>query len=591
MENLFLFAITELQGNLGFLMTDRFGAHVLRVLLTVLSGQPFEETGTQKSLLASKRKETVEVANVDKEKDVNIRAVPDAFTRNLEKMMTDSVAGLETSYLRTLATHPIGNPSLQLLIRLELTHFGKQRAKEETSILKKLLPDDPLVEGTESAAFINNLVYDAVGSRLLETFLEHAPGKLFKQLYKEFFRQRMGSLARNEVAGYVVAKIVERLSSEDLSKAVELILPQVPNLAERGRISLVRIIIERCAARGVDTAKLAETIHDCWADDDKPDDLSLAKMLLISPSEAAAVATVTGVVPPIIDIPSIIPADPPTKIIPTTPASIHTSLLAQTMLRTPGVTATLINTAISNLSDPLCLRLAFTPTLSPILQTSLTAPSAPLIFRRKLIKRFYSHICALALDPAGSHLVDAIWAGTQGMAFARERIAEELAESESILRDSRWGRKVWRNWKMDLYRRKRREWVRSVRGEVGNDGFLSFPGGPGSSDEKPNPEQVHKAVRTKRKQGKELLASEVEAIKYNGGESAEVIEKTAAVVKDSTPIIKAPTAPNRGYNRVRGGQQHNQRDDGAAQGKSKLDQARQRFVMNKEKREREMAHQ
>ena len=177
------------------------------------------------------------------------------------------------------------------------------------------------------------------------------------------------------------------------------------------------------------------------------------------------------------------------------------------------------------------------------------------------------------------------------MAFARERIAEELAESESILRDSRWGRKVWRNWKMDLYRRKRREWVRSVRGEVGNDGFLSFPGGPGSSDEKPNPEQVQKAVRSKRKQGKELVGSEVDAIKRNGGESAETIEKTATAVRDAAPIIKAPTPPNRGYNRVRGGQQHNKQDDVAAQGKSKLDQARQRFVMNKEKREREIANQ
>lgn len=61
------------------------------------------------------------------------------------------------------------------------------------------------------------------------------------------------------------------------------------------------------------------------------------------------------------------------------------------------------------------------------------------------------------------------------MAFVRERVAEELAENEKSLRDSSYGRKVWRNWKMDLYQRRRVQWVREVRDSVGNDGFQSFP--------------------------------------------------------------------------------------------------------------------
>lgn len=587
MENLFLYAINELEGNLGFLLTDNFGAHVLRLLLVVLSGQPLEEN-TPKSVLASKRKEKVSVANVEKEEEVEARAVPESFATALEKMIGDSVAGLETHYLRTLATHPIGNPTLQALIRIELTSFGKQRAKEDTSIMKKLLPDDPLVEGTESAAFINNLVYDAVGSRLLETIIEFAPGKLFKSLYKELFRDRMGNLARNEIAGYVVAKILERLSSEDLTKAVELILPQVPSLAERGRTSLVRTIIERCAARGVDTAVLASTIHSCWADDDKPEDLALWKMLQITPEEATAVPPPP---PPMTSASTISPMDIPspttnglpaqtTPPIPTTPAMLHSSHLAQTMLKTPGDTSKLINTAICNLTDTLCLRIAFTPILSPILQTSLTAPNAPLIFRRKLIKRFYSHICSLALDPAGSHLVDAIWSGTQGLAFARERIAEELAESESRLRDSRWGRMVWRNWKMDLYRRRRGEWVRSVRSSVGNDGFLSFPGGSGDEGTVTGIARAGEKLKNS-KRNKKISQSEANATLRNGGSDARKVRRLEE--GQQTPMLKQPVVPSR-----------SERPDaygggGAPTSKSRLDQARERFVKNKEKKEREMA--
>lgn len=581
MENLFLYAINELEGNLGFLLTDNFGAHVLRLLLVVLSGQPLEES-TPKSLLASKRKEKVSVANVEKEQEVETRAVPESFAVALEKMIGDSVAGLETHYLRTLATHHIGNPTLQALIRIELTSFGKQRAKENTSILKKLLPDDPLVEGTESAAFINNLVYDQVGSRLLETILEYAPGKLFKSLYKELFRDRMGSLARNEIAGYVVAKILERLSSEDLTKAVELILPQVPNLAERGRTSLVRTIIERCAARGVDTAVLASTIHSCWADDDKPTDLALWKMLQITPLEASAVSPP----PPMASASTIASMDDPspttnghpaqtTPPLPTTPAMLHSSHLAQTMLKTPGATSELINAAISNLTDTLCLRIAFTPILSPILQTSLTVADAPLIFRRKLIKRFYSHICSLALDPAGSHLVDAIWSGTQGLAFARERIAEELAESEGRLRDSKWGRMVWRNWKMDLYRRRRGEWVRSVRTSVGNDGFLSFPGGSGDEGTVTGIAKAGDHKVKKGKSNKKISQSEANAILRNGGTESRKIRRLEA--GQQAPMLKQPVVPNRGY------------ASSASTSKSRLDQARERFIKNKEKKEREAA--
>ena len=43
MENLFLFTLAELEGYLGYLMTDRFASHVLRVLLVILAGLPLDK--------------------------------------------------------------------------------------------------------------------------------------------------------------------------------------------------------------------------------------------------------------------------------------------------------------------------------------------------------------------------------------------------------------------------------------------------------------------------------------------------------------------------------------------------------------------
>lgn len=569
MENLFLFAINELEGNLGFLMTDRFASHALRVLLIVLSGQPFEET-SPRSVLKSKRKEHIEVPRNEgaKDKSTEKRATPEAFMSALEKMIKNSLLGLDTGYLRSLATHQTGNPMLQLMLRLELTSFGKQHANDESSIIRKLLPDDPIAEGTESAAFINGLLYDPIGSRLLEAIVVYAPGKLFKALYREFFRERMGSLARNEIASYVVEKIMERLSSDDLQKTYDAILPQIPNLAERGRTSVLRILIERSVARGLDTAPLADALQQAYTDDNSVS-FSLPKLLnLPNPIEpnidvmpmrtsvdmSASLSEVPTELPP----PNIKPSQA-TSALQTNSRTLHASLLAQTMIRQPGPLSNLLFNSLPTISSNVILAFAFTPTLSPILQAALTVSHAPIEFRRKIIKSTYSHNFALAIDPSGSHLVDAIWLGTSGLGFARERIAEELAENESALRESPCGRKVWKNWWMDLYKRRRGEWVKKVRGEAGNDGFLSFPGG------------IEESKRSNLERS--VNGAEAAALHRNG---------TDNLGKKQQPVGPPNPWPANGKG-GKGAASANGRQEGAvafAKGKTKLDMAREKFAMN-----------
>src|SRR2546421_11464025 len=46
MENLFLYTLNELEGNLGYLITHRFASHTLRVLLVILAGLPLTRQST-----------------------------------------------------------------------------------------------------------------------------------------------------------------------------------------------------------------------------------------------------------------------------------------------------------------------------------------------------------------------------------------------------------------------------------------------------------------------------------------------------------------------------------------------------------------
>lgn len=485
MENLFLYTLAELEGHMGFLMTDRFASHVLRVLLVVFSGAPLEKQN--KSVLQSKRKEKIGVSGSEKSQEFILekRVVPQSFLEALEKVINDSVSGFEPHYLRSLSTHPLGNPTLQLLLKLELSHFGKSRAKDEKSIIHRLLPDDPIAEGTESASFINGLVYDPIGSRLLETIIENAPGKLFKSIYAEFFKERMGSLARNEIASYVAAKILERLSKDDLDTAMLQIVDQIPNLVERNRTAIIKTLIERCIARDVDTTPIKSQLEIAYGGSNG---FEVTRILKLSEEDSK-----------------------PNGKHEHSPEKVHGSLLAQTMMSVEGPLGNLIFDSLAKLSPELSVQLARDPTASRTLQAALTSSNASVIFRRKMIQQFYGKVGELALDPAASRVIDAIWDGTHGLAFIRERIAEELAENENSLRESFVGRAVWRNWRMDLYKRKRYDWVKQSRYTAGNEGFQSFPENNGEGP----PMHNHNS-----KTGKHLTAIELARQKHAAAKAA-----------------------------------------------------------------------
>ena len=444
MENLFLYTLNELEGNLGYLMTDRFASHALRVLLVVLSGRPLAKSSTT-SLLASKKSENVGVIGNDNNKSNELgrttRTVPDSFQNALDKMIADTVAGLDTTYLRALATHPVGNPVLQLLLELELSRSGKQKAKDEQSLFFKLLPDNPPQEGTESASFIQGLVYDAVGSRLLESIVRFAPGKTFKVLYKSLFKGRLGSLARNETAGFLVERILERLSKEDLEEAIQAIISQIVSLIERSRTSLIKTMIERSITRNVETAQIAEALEKAYGTDPRN---RLEQMLKLTINCGA---TETKDARKDKD-----------------PKKLHGSLLAQTMLLVPGPLSELIINSLLALPVVILLQVAEDQTASHVLQASLGSNNGGTQFRRKIIQKFYGHIGELATHAIGSHVIDSFWTATQGLAFIQEHIAEELLAAETTIRDSFVGRAVWRNWKMDLYKRRKLDWINEAKG-------------------------------------------------------------------------------------------------------------------------------
>lgn len=447
MENLFLYTLNELEGNLGYLMTDQFASHPLRVLLVVLSGMPLAAANST-SLMQSKKKEHVTVAGshaVPNSAESDVRPVPDAFHAAVDRMIAATTAGLDTTNLRALATHPIANPVLQLLLRLELTRSGKQSAKDPDSIFRRLIPDEALIEGSESTSFINNLAYDTIGSRLLEVIVTYAPGKTFKAFFGSYFGDKLGTLAKNETAVFVVTKVVERLNADDLQTAVDQIFPQVKTLVERSRTSIIKTLIERCRVRQLDTQALSDRLQEAYGEEPS---VRLVTMLKVSTAPADGMAD-----------------DRRKRMESQDSSKTHGSLLAQCMLDCPGPLRELITDGLIAMKASTLVNIAKDRAASRVLQSALTCSEQTQKFRRILIPRLHGYMADLAVDPVASHVVDSLWKASAGLPFIRERLADELAQNEATLRASLPGRAVWRNWKMDIYKTRRKDWVNDMRGQ------------------------------------------------------------------------------------------------------------------------------
>jgi nucleolar protein 9 len=229
---------------------------------------------------------------------------------------------------------------------------------------------------------------------------------------------------------------------------------------------VVKTLLERCHIRGADTTALTEVIASAYGSDHEKRLLNMACIETLDPLTQAL-------------FPSANPdSEAPVPPIPKpTPAQTHGSYLAQCMLKVPGPPQTLIQESLLALpSETLQLLALWTPT-SHILQAALipSVSTAHQTFRRKLINaivsqspRSESPLLTLASSNSGTHILDSLLPSSTTLLSIIERIATTLCTYENELRESFTGRIVWRNWSLDLFKRRRGDWVKKIQ-DVGSE--------------------------------------------------------------------------------------------------------------------------
>ncbi|KAF7537342.1 hypothetical protein G7054_g3864 [Neopestalotiopsis clavispora] len=515
MEELFLLTLDELEGQLGYLLTDRFASHSLRVLLIILSGRPLEQAAT-KSLIHSRKKEKISApwtsnttTEEDNAKDA-LRPVPSSFNAATKKIIADSTEGMDATALRLLARHPTGNPVLQLLLELDIAINSRKentKAEElpeedsnERRLLWQLLPDAPasLKDSTsEASEFINSMIYDPIGSRLLETLVSHCPGKLFKVIFKHNFGERINSLVRNDVASYLGIRILCRLGKEDLAASVQKIIPEMPKLVSLSRFNVLKTLFERCnirEANGEVSALLRALVEACGGDkkvlvpklcfpekDAESSDKKQQSQQSLSKNQNAVVS--------------------------------HGCHLVTTMLSISGAVSNAIQTSLVALPPDSIMSLATTsgPT-AHVLTAAFETKSQNKAFHKVLVAALMRDIAGLAQSDHGSKVLSAVVTipsksdGINLPFHMKQQIMNVLGDNEMDLRESFPGRKTWKAWQGDMWKTRSRDWIAWAK-EV--DDATSASAEPVwkrkqnalKSNNNPNMVKVDEAARKRRQDG------------------------------------------------------------------------------------------
>ncbi|KFH40661.1 Nucleolar protein-like protein [Hapsidospora chrysogenum ATCC 11550] len=593
MESLFLETLDELEGHLSYLMTDRFASHTLRVLLIVLSGRPLEDASVRQ-LLQSKKKEKISVAGADDATNKGLRAVPSSFTMAVQKIIEDSTSEIDPTSLRVLAQHPVGNPTLRLLLELDLSvnkndKKGEPSPSSQPTLLLRLLPGAPKSlqdENSEASQFVNGMVYDRIGSRLLETIITHAPGKIFKALNQNIFLPRIQGYVRNDTACYPAMCVLTRLSKDDLISAVEKIEPTVPQLVAKARFNVLRTLFERCVARGAsdEIKRLNRGLKEgCGS---QPGDLVKTLCLLGEGEEEEEEAEdeegeekkkkkkadVNQLMRNEFHIQS------------------HGAQLLVTLLSIPGPSKG-VQESLLKLDPKLLLRLAKTSAATvAVLTAALDTPTPhnPGFHKTIVNTVVIPHAAELACSQSGHNLVVALASvpskgRDRSVPFhMKEAVMEQLGRAETELRASWMGRSVWRGWKGDMWKTRRgdwKAWMREVDAVPERSG--GFP-----EVKKPLVERPGRDAKAASKGSEEEVGSHEETAKPEVREGIEMADASGDMEEEPAEAVDAEERPMEDEPRPKKEQKEKSKDKKEKREKSKDKKEKKKDKEKKKKKKR-----
>lgn len=457
METLFIAMLDEYKPLLLAMAKHQYASHVLRLILLIAAGKELPSTTVSNSTLRSKKSKIARkmIEIVDNEDFNRAFATPPSFKNELKQLCTALTSGLDTQSARTLAVDKVASPVIQLVILLEGI-IDRERSMWHLVFLKDTEGKSPQEE-----AFVEHLLSDGVGSHFLEAIVRNdgARIKYIERLYDLYMKHRVLKLCRRATTGvYVVQALMLKLKPKQVEHILDEVVPQLSELlsiSSTENFDLAQKLIDASIKR--DNYRRDEIIAQLFQKYapsypiDSPYRYESAEMLenILHISESTLGNTRD---------------DWPTA------EERKRSLFLEKLMEydykfIPAVWLNFMALPKDKF-EQFCLHGVFSHVVESALSVIPATEGEPKpvqILRKRFLNLFSGIEVNLACNSYGSHIMDGLWGFTVLLPMYKDRIATALVANATQVKESRYGKMVWKNWGMELFSRKKFDWKQLIK--------------------------------------------------------------------------------------------------------------------------------
>ncbi|KTW27294.1 hypothetical protein T552_02277 [Pneumocystis carinii B80] len=457
MENLILFMCNEISDMLINFADHKYASYVFRQLLFVLDGSIFQDNLSSKRTSKNKRKPQL-LGQINSTKQLTM---PESFFEKKKSILDNINAKYSATQVRNLAFNQYGSQIISTLLLIEKNLVDNDKERNQNLLEKLIFGDfkDISLEANsiqiESDSFMETLLRDQVGSHIFESIIEFSSEEILQKLYVIYFKDKILRISKHPVANYVLQKFIEKNNNyKILDEIVGKIIMHFKELIDIGHIGVLVSLINVSSHITLISTKLLNVLKECFGGSETDIKNSIFSLILnLDPRNEnnsmknfeKELNNHNRVVDHI---------------------KIQGAHLIKSLFNLPYEMYYFLIESFLLQNKKVVLYYATNKIGSCIVETILKLPSLLASDRRKLLNNFFESYAYLSCDPFGSHIVDACLFTSIGLNSYRERIANELLKSREIIEDNYYGKRVWKNWHINLFKNKYSEWKKNINSYV-----------------------------------------------------------------------------------------------------------------------------
>lgn len=453
-EELFIAMVNEFKLYLLTMVDHQYASHVLRLLILILAGKELPSTTVSNSVLRSKKSKIArKMIEIKDNEDFN-RAfqTPLSFKDELRDYFQDLTKDLDTKKARELSIHKIASPVMQLVIQLEGL-VDRERTMWHLIFAKQSDEKD-----SDEEAFVEYLLSDPVGSHFFEAIIKSDGSRpqYIERLYRLYMKERVLRLARRSTTGvYIIQALLFKLKPVEIEFILDQIIPELSNLisiADNQNLDLAQKVIDASILRG--NYLRDEIISQLFIKFAPNYDYS-------TPQTDTSTEFIENVLQLTGSTLGNTRGDWPTA------EERKRALFLEKLMELDN--RFVICTWLNFIALPVekFVQMCFHGVFSHVVENSLVVDkeeSKPVqILRKRYLNIFQNKIVELSCNSYGSHIVDKLWDFTVLLPMYKDRIASELMNDSHKVKESQYGKLVWKNWSMELFVRKKYDWKQLVK--------------------------------------------------------------------------------------------------------------------------------